>query len=478
VSSITSVTTGTNSAGAASVSGLVSGLDTSALIAAQIAQESAPQDALKTQVATDNKLLTALQSLNTSYASLVTQATEDAAPNAWNVFTTASSDPSVSATTTTDASAGSITFSINSVATTQVGVTATMQNFATAPVFTIVGSDGTQTAINPASGNISDIADAINKSSAGVSAIAVASGKDVTTGASLYRLQLSSKSSGAAGDFTVYQGTPSDVAAGTATNILTAPGAAAIQSASDASITLWPGTAAAQTVTSANNTLTNLLPGVSVTISAMTANPVTLTMKQDAATISTAASYLIGSVNTVLQSIATNSAITSSTDSSGNVTTSGGPFAGDGALRNAATQLFNTIAQLPGGVSPASIGFDINQDGTLSFDAATFKAALASDPIGTQNLLSQIASQVATQATAQSDPTQGVLTSRISTLTSNVTSLNTQVAAWTTRLASRQTQLEAQYSAMESQLGTLKTQSDWLNQMFPTTTSSASGSGH
>ncbi|HEY5321158.1 MAG TPA: flagellar filament capping protein FliD, partial [Galbitalea sp.] len=277
---------------------------------------------------------------------------------------------------------------------------------------------------------------------------------------------------------TVYQGSPSDVAAGTATNLMAAPGAAAIQSASDASVTLWAGTAAAQTVTSSNNTLANLLPGVSVTISAMTANPVTLTLKQDSATISTAASYLIGSVNTVLQSIAKNSAITSTTDASGNVTTSGGPFTGDGSIRAAASQLFNTIAQLPGGVSPARIGFDINQDGTLTFDAPTFQAALASDPQGTQNLLTAIATQIAAQVKVQSDPVSGTLTSRISNLTSDVKSLNTQVAAWTTKLAARQTQLEAQYSAMESQLGTLKTQSAWLSQMFPTTISSSSGSGH
>ncbi|MDQ1573919.1 MAG: flagellar hook-associated protein 2 [Actinomycetota bacterium] len=477
MSTITPITTGTNSAGSPTISGIISGLNTSALVAAEIQAESAPQQALQAQVATDNTLLTALQSLNASYASLATQATEDSAANAWNVFTTASSDPSVTATTTTDASGGSISFGINSIAASQVDVTAPMEDSATTPTFTIVGSDGTQTAINPVSGSVADIVDAINKSSAGVSAIAVASGTDATTGESLYRLQLSSTASGAAGAFTIYQGSPSEVTAGTATDLLTAPGAAAIQSASDASVTLWAGTAAAQTVTSSNNTFSNLLPGVSVTVSAMVANPVTLTLSQDAATISTAASYLVGSVNTVLQSIATSSAVTSSTDASGNVTTSGGPFSGDGSVRDAAYQLFNALAQPGSGVSPGTIGFVINQDGTLTFDAATFQAALASDPVGTKTMLSQIASQVATQATAQSDPVTGTLTSRISSLTNDISGLNTQVSAWTTTLATRQTQLESAYAAMESQMGTLQSQSAWLSQMFPTTITSSSGSG-
>jgi flagellar hook-associated protein 2 len=476
--SITSVTTGTNSAGASNVSGIISGLDTSALIAAQIAAESAPQDALKSQVTADNKLLAALQTLNGLYASLATQASEDAAPNAWNVFTTASSDPSVSATTTTDASAGSITFNVNSIAKAQIEVSGTMSDGPTPTTFTIVGSDGTRTEINPASGSVADIAAAINKSSAGVSAVSVASGKDATSGASLYRLQLSSTDTGASGAFTIYQGSESDLDAGTATNVLAAPGAASIQSASDASVTLWAGTAAAQTVTSKHNTLTDLLPGVSVTLTTMPTAPVTLTMTQDAATISTAAGYLVGSVNAVLQSIATASAITSTTDASGNVTTSGGVLSGDGSTRAAAAELFSTISQLPGGVSPDSIGFEIGQDGTLTFDATKFKAALASDPQGTQNLLSAIAKQVAAAATVQSDSVTGSLTTRITNITSDVKSLNTQVADWTTRLAARQTELEAQYSAMESQLGTLKTQSAWLSQMFPTTVSSASGSGN
>jgi flagellar hook-associated protein 2 len=471
------MTTGTNSAGAATISGIVSGLNTSALVAAEIQAESAPQEALQAQVTTDNTLLTALQSLNTSYASLATQATEDSAPNAWNVFTTASSDPSVTATTTTDASGGSITFGINSIAAAQVDVTAPMEDSATTPTFTIVGSDGTPTEIDPASGSVADIVDAINTSGAGVSAIAVASGTDTTTGAQIYRLQLSSSATGAAGAFTIYQGSPSEVTAGTATDLLTESGSAAIQSASDASVTLWAGTAAAQTVTSSSNTFSNLLPGVSVTVSAMVANPVTLTLNQDAATISTAASYLIGSVNTVLQSIATSSAVTSSTDSSGNITTSAGPFSGDGSVRDAAEQLFNALAEPSSGQSPATIGFDINEDGTLTFDASTFQAALASNPQGTMAMLTQIASAVATQATAQSDPVTGTLTNRITSLTSDISDLNTQVSAWTTTLAARQTALETSYSTMESQMGTLQSQSAWLSQMFPAVITSSSGSG-
>lgn len=468
-----SVSTSTNTAGASVLTGAVSGLDTSALVAAEIAAESAPKDALQAQVTTDNTLLTAIQTLNTSYASLATQATNDAATNAWNVYTTSSSDPSVTATTTTDAAPGNISFTVGSVAAAQVDVTAPMEDSTTTPTFTIVGSTGTQVEIDPASGSVNDIVTAINQSSAGVSAIAVASGKDATTGATLYRLQLTSTNTGASGAFSIYQGSPSDVTAGTASNLLDASGAASIQSASDASVTLWAGTAAAQTVTSSTNTLSNLLPGVSVTVSKVVTSPVTLTISPDTTTITNAASALVTAVQTILSSIATQSAITSSTDSSGNITTSGGPFTGDTLIRNAGTALFNAVAQTSTGVSPASIGIDINNDGTITFDSATFQAALASDPTGTQALLQSISSAVETQATAQSDPISGALTTRAASITSAITGLNSQVSAWTTELAARQTALESAYASMESQLSALKTQQNWLTQQFPATVNSS-----
>ncbi|MBW4031108.1 MAG: flagellar filament capping protein FliD [Acidobacteria bacterium] len=468
----TNVTTSTNTAGASVLSGLVSGLNTSALVAAQIAAESAPKDALQQQVATDTTLRTALQSLNAGYANLATLATADAASNAWNVFTTASSDPSVSATTTTNASAGTVSFSVDSVAAAQVDVTAPMSDSSTVPVFTIVGSTGTQVQVQPASGSVADIATAINQSSAGVSAIAVASGTDATTGAALYRLQLTSSHTGASGAFGFYGGSPSSVTAGTAPNLLTQPGAATIQTASDAAVTLWAGTSAAQTVSSTSNTFADLLPGVTVTVSKASATPVTLTIAQDNATITNAAATLVSSVNSLLQSIASSSAVTSSTDASGNVTTSGGPFTGDSLIRNASYALFNTIAQPASGASPASIGIITHQDGSITLDATKFQAALAADPSGTHAMMQSISTAVAAQATAQSDPVVGALTSRVSSLASDIGGLNSQVSAWTVELASRQATLESTFAAMESQLSALKTQSTWLSQQFPTTISS------
>ncbi len=467
----TNVTSSTNTAGASVLAGVISGLNTSALVAAQIAAESGPKYALQKLVTTDSTLLAALQKLNTSYATLASQAKADAATNAWNVFTTTSSDATVTASTTTDASAGTVSFSIDSAAAAQVAVTAPMPNSSSAPVFTIVGSTGTEVEIHPASGAVADIAAAINSSSAGVSAIAVAAGQDATTGAALYRLQLTSSHTGASGAFRFYGGSSSEVNAGTAPNLLDQPGAATIHTASDASVTLWAGTSAAQTVRSPSNTFSNLLPGVTVTVSKASTDPVTLTVAHDTATITNAASTLVSAVDSLLQSISASSSVSSSTDVSGNVATSGGPFAGDSLIRNAAYALFNAVAQPAGGKSPATIGISLNSDGSMTFDAAKFQAALAANPDGTHAMLQSISTAVAAQATAQSDPVSGALTGRISSLNADIRGLNSQVSAWTTELATRQTALESAFAAMETQLSALKTQSSWLSQQFPTTIS-------
>jgi flagellar hook-associated protein 2 len=111
----------------------------------------------------------------------------------------------------------------------------------------------------------------------------------------------------------------------------------------------------------------------------------------------------------------------------------------------------------------------IHQDGAITFDAAKFQSALASDPTGTHALLQSISSAVAAEATAQSDPVSGGITSRVSSLTNNIRGLNTQVSVWTAELATRKTALQSAFAAMETQLSALKTQSTWLSQQFPTT---------
>ena len=443
------------------IDGLSSTLDTTSLINALIAVDQQPQAQLQAQVSTATKLVSALQGLNTQISNLATLANTSAAPDAFNVFTATSSSSALTATAAPGASVGSIDLVVNQLAKAQSGVTASMAGWATSPAaLTIVSSDGTATDITPASNSLDDIVAAVNSSATGVSAMKVASG--TVGGVQQYRLQFTSTATGAASAFTVYQGTSADVTAGTATNLLTQPGAAMLQTAQDAQVSLWSGTAAQQTITSSTNSFANLLPGVSVTVSAASASPVTLTIAQDTASIASTASTFVSSLTAIFASISTQSAVVQSTDASGAPITSASVFTGDGTIRNVKQSLLDAATMPVNGHSPSEIGVSITKDGTITFDQDKFTAALAADPANVQSIMQTISTRVAAAATAASDPIDGSITAKITGQNSSIKTMGDQIDNWDIRLAARRASLEQTYAAMEVTLGNLKSQSSYL----------------
>ncbi|MEO7124192.1 MAG: flagellar filament capping protein FliD [Lacisediminihabitans sp.] len=443
------------------IDGLSSTLDTTSLINALIAVDQQPQAQLQAQVSTASKLVSALQGLNSQISSLAALATTAAAPNAFNVFTATSSSSALTATAAPGASVGSINLVVNQLAQGQTGVTASMAGWAANPAaLTIVSSNGTATDITPASNSLDDIVSAVNNSTTGVTAMKVASG--TVAGVQQYRLQFTSTATGAASAFTVYQGTSADVTGGTATNLLTQPGAAVIQTAQDAQVSLWSGTAAEQTITSSTNSFADLLPGVAVTVSAASATPVTLTIAQDTASIASTASNFVSSLTGIFASISTQSAVVQSTDSTGAPVTSASVFTGDGTIRNVNQTLLDAASLPVNGHSPSEIGVSITKDGTLTFDQAKFTAALAADPANVQSMMQTIASRVASAATAASDPISGAITTKITGQNSSIKTMTDEISNWDIRLAARRASLETTYAAMEVTLGNLKSQSSYL----------------
>jgi flagellar hook-associated protein 2 len=451
------------------VDGLVSGLDTTSLINSLMTAEAQPQTQLKTQVTSTQTTITALQGLNTQIASLTTLATSTKSPTSLALFTTSSSSTNVTATAGTTASAGSFDVVVNAVAQAKVGVSAAMPTWpaasagSSAPAaLTIVKADGTSVDITPSSNSIDSIVTAVNASAtAGVRALKVAAGTD-SSGTPQYRIQFQSTTTGAQSDFQVYSGTSADVTAGTATNILTASGAAVIKPAQDAQVTLYAGTSAEQKITSSTNTFTDLLPGVNVTVSRASTDSVTIGVAQDAAGATAVASGLVSALNGVFALISTKSAVVNSTDSAGNNVVSGGPFTGDSTVRGANDALVSAASMPINGHSPSEIGISINKDGTLDFDTSKFQSALASDPTGTATMLASLASRVADAGTQVSDKYTGQLTGVITGQQSLVTNMNDQISQWDIRLAARRAALESQYSNLEVQLSQLNSQSSQL----------------
>jgi flagellar hook-associated protein 2 len=429
------------------VDGLVSGLDTTSLINSLMQVEGIPQTLLKNKVSASQSYISALQGLNAKVAALADLAAKTAKPAALDLYSAASSSTAVTVATTTGASAGQIDLTVGALAHAQKSVSAAMSVWPDSPpLLTIVGADGIAHSITAASTSLDDVVSAVNKAGAGVTATKVAIGGGES------RIQFTSSTIGAAGSFTVHQGDA------------TAPllPLTEIQKAQDASITIWAGTTAAQIITSSSNTFADLLPGVSITVSATSVDPVTVTVSRDDAAISKQASDLVTALNGIFSEIASKTKVSTTTDASGTTSTKGGVFTGDSTIRDINQRMLSAASLPVNGRSPSEFGISITKSGTFEFDEETFAAAMAKEPAAAQATLQAIATRVAAAATTASDKHDGMLTSKITGQQSEVKDLGNQIDDWDRRLSSRRTTLERTYSALEVALSNLNSQSSYL----------------
>ena len=458
----TSASLSTTSTSGLGLTGLSSGLDTSGIITKLMAIESQPQTNLKTQLSGVTTYTTALQSLNGAVASVASNAATMTAAGALVAFSATSDSSAVTPTASATASTGSLSFSVAQLAQAQTSATGALSSWpdtsSAKPSITIqigTGPTATTKTVTAASTNLDDVVSAINAGGTGVTATKVTAGTDAS-GAPQYVLQMRSNSTGAAGAFTVFEGTDTSGTALPATRISTAQ---------DASLTLYAGTAAEQHVTSSTNTFTGLLTGVDVKVSATTSTPVNLTIAPDSSKITAAASSLTTQMIALFGSIAASTAVTTGASASGGTSsssTSGGVFTGDPSVRSLKDSMLAAVSGAVGTKSPSSIGINLTKDGTITFDQSAFTAAMASDPAGTTAMFQAISTRVGTAAKAASDPYTGSLTALVTSQQGQESSLTTQISDWDTRLAAIQTQYQTQFDALEVALNSLSSQSSYI----------------
>ena len=442
------------------LSGLSSGLDTSAIITKLMSIEQGPQTALKTKLAAATQFRTALQAVNTQVATMATSAKASAEVGSLASYTATSDSAATTVTASSSASAGSVSFTVDRLASPQISVSDAMSTWpdssSTTPSITI-STGGTTKTVAASSNDLDDVVGAINGSGTGVTATKVATGQKDSAGKALFRLQLRG-ASGADNGFALSQGSASS-----STPLPTTQ----IAAAADAQLTLFGGSTAQQTVGSATNTFSDLLTGVDVTVRSASTAATTITIAEDATAATTAAQGLAASLITLFAGIANASAVTTSSSSTGSTTsTTGGIFTGDSGIRglkdallSAATDAVTTSSGL---VSPSSIGFTLTKSGTITFDQAKFAAAMESDPDGATAVFQTIAGRIATAASGASDPATGTLTRRIASQQTAESSMTKEVGDWDTRLAVIQAQYTAQFNALETALQSLSSQSSYL----------------
>jgi flagellar hook-associated protein 2 len=443
------------------VDGLVSGMDTTSMIASMMKIESQPKTLLQNKVSTAQYAVGSYQSVNSKLSALKNAADDLSQLSTWRAVkpTTTSSSVTAIATGGTSTQTGTLTFDVVSVAKAQAATTrvAAAGDITTAAQFQIqIGSAAPVTITLGADKSAQAVSDAINSAGIGVKSSAVQTNAGDTV------LQLTGSATGAANAFTV-------------SGLTTASGPdlafATTTPASDALIQVGgPDASGGYGVSSATNTFTGLMNGVSLTVGKEETG-VTLSVAQDVSGIAAKFKALVDAANATLTEVGNQTKYDSGTNTAS-------PLTGDFMVRQLSQSILSAVSRglsyddntldANGDVTSTThvdfgtlskFGVQLDKTGQLTFKESAFTAAYNKDPNGITKAGMAFADQFEALAKTQSDTVTSAITSR----NNQIESLNSQIDNWDVRLAARQDALSKQYAGLETALGKLKNQSTWLS---------------
>ncbi len=359
-------TTVSSTSGGSKIDGLISGLDTTSIINAIMAQAALPQTNLKNSLAAQQAKLAAYQTINAKFAAMQTASDALTTASTWQSMAVTSSSNSVTATASSGAQAGNFTFDVTQLASAQSSVFANTVSSTSAsvvtggtPVTITVGS-GSAVTIDTGDGSLGAVVAGINKSSSGVQATAV----QVSPGQ--YKLQLTSTTTGAASSFTT-SGLDSG-ALGAMQNTSTAH---------DAQITVGAGTPAAYTISSSTNTFSDAIPNMTFTVSQL-ATGVSLQTSPDSSGIADKVQSMVDTANAVLTEITNDTAYDAQNKAASVLT-------GDMTAEQLRNNILGAVGSMLGnGTSATSVGLSVTKGGQITFDRGAFQTAFDANPASAQ----------------------------------------------------------------------------------------------
>jgi flagellar hook-associated protein 2 len=418
------------------------GIDINSVVNQVLSRESSQltiwqqqQTELQSQAADLSTINNALAGLATSVNAL----TDTLGPLAAKVVN--SSDSSiVGGTAQTSAAAANDQIIVNSLATVGIVFTDSVTN----PNASILNNGSTSGDIQleiggaahdiaiaqGANDTLNTLATYINNQNWGVSA-------SVVTDANGSRLAISSQSSGSTGALTIANNTTS--------------------------LSFEPpigGTNASLSVdgipfSSASNTVTGAIPGVTLNlVTASPGDPVQLSVGADSNQAASAVNDFVSAYNSVMGFLNQEYTVSASTNTEGDL-------ASDGSLRSLQSSLLTdatyAVSGNDGYVNLASIGIDMNNDGTLTVNASTLGNVLASDPSAVLNFfqnssITGFANNFNTDLTNLTDPTTGILSADLAANSAEQTSLTSQMNDFQDMLNTQQQQLINEFSQVNASL--------------------------
>ena len=450
-----------------SISGLSSGIDTATIIDQLMQIERQPQVRLKNQLSVSDARKTVLSDIQTRLKNLQTAAQDLKSAALWaNTQTLDVSDSTkIAATRTGAAGTGSYQVSVSQLAR---GSQRWYQYTPPTGADTITFSGGHQTTI-PAGSDIDAAVSAVNSDAdAPVYASAVI---DAQTGVKY--LVFSSRATG------------QTAAAFTASSASLSEDGLRAVAGLDAKYSVDGGA----TKSSSTNTVGDAVPGLSLTLKAVTttSGPVTVNVGApgpDQANITAKMKAFVEQYNSTLDFVRSKLDEKKVVDPQTAAERSKGLLNGDTMLEGILSQLRRTVSQtLGGGANPTTLdemsevgvstgsavgGGGLNKDsimGKLTFDSAKFSTALASNPQAVRSLVSGTSGfgQAIETLLAPTLQAGGTMSSRLSSEDTAKKRISDQIARMDVQLKKKQDTLKTQFTAMESALQSSQAQGQWLS---------------
>jgi flagellar hook-associated protein 2 len=453
----------TTSVSSLGLSGLASGVDTSAIVDQLMAIDRQGTTRITYRQSNVTGLQNSLKAIAGKLSALKDAAGALSSDDTWKQTQTASSsDPArVTVALTSGAGIGGHTIQVSRLASAmQRGYSFTGGTAGQIEIAYNNGAPQTLKVDVTATSTLQDVANSINAAANGPVAAAVVKNSDGQD-----RLVLSARKTGSSSDFTV-----------TAGSLLSADSAYTTQDMSklDALYSLD----GAPAVTSQTNSLENAIPGVRLTLKGVSTAAATITVSEpdvDRDGVKTKVKAFVDAYNAMIDTVRSgltekpvNSPTSTSDAALGSLYGDTGMESMLNALRRQMGNIvagagINDLADL--GISvPGATGGAVSEDGKagkLTIDDAKLTAALQTDWTTVKGFFTGFSKSVSDYVATQTGGS-GVIDKRLDSATRNQKLLQSQLDDMNDRLDQKEQRLKAQFAAMESAMAASQTQQAWL----------------
>ena len=437
------------------VDGIVTGIDTTGLIDSIVSASAGSKRALENQLVHLNGQKTGVSAFKTRLQNLLDTIKAMDETDEFPEYNIAlSSDSSFSATVGSNASPGTFDVEISALAKAESWATGGVSDKNASGAVSeglysvVVAGTATDITIDSTNSSLAGVAGALNDLS-GVTAYIL----DTGASSNKYKLVVSSDSTGAAN--TLDLSTIPDL---TFSKTVTA---------SDAAFTLN-----GISVASSSNTVEDSIPGVDLTLTAVTSAAVSATVNRDATKMSDKMNDFVSKYNDVISFYNRSTGWDPGAGNKGTLT-------GDSIVRSIVTKMGIMVSSeydLGGDVkSLAQLGLSTSRDGTLAYESTDFSDELGENYSDVVKLLTNDSGPLGTirdqLEDVYLDTFDGTLKSRTDSLEDSIEDLEDQISDFEKRLTAYAERLRSSFTNMEVVLGELNATQSFLSQLFNTNSS-------